>query len=73
VEGSEAGTMDGKAPIERVLGSSCDALSPCQSAAGAQAAPAETLRARLTATIVEVLAQGSHPRLDRTAHARAAA
>jgi hypothetical protein len=64
--------MDGETAIERALGSSRDWQRPRSVAAdtGEQAA---TLRARLVAAIVETLAQGSHPRLDRTAYARAGA
>jgi hypothetical protein len=69
VEGSEEGTMDGKTVIERALGSSQNAR-PRWTPANIDG-PTETLRARLIAATVEVLAQGSHPRLGKTAHASA--
>jgi hypothetical protein len=71
VEGSKEGTMDGKTAIERTLGSSQNAR-PRWAPANIEE-PSETLRTRLIAATVEVLAQGSHPRLGRTAHAHAVA
>jgi hypothetical protein len=63
--------MDGKTAIKRALGSSQNAHPRCVPANIDE--PTETLRARLIAATAEVLAQGSHPRLSKTAHARAAA
>jgi hypothetical protein len=71
VEGSEQATMDGKTAIERALGSPHNAR-PRWTPANTDE-PTETLRARLIAATVEVLAQGSDPRLGRTAHAPVAA
>jgi hypothetical protein len=71
VEGSEEGTMDGETEIERALGSSQNA--PLRRAPANIEESTETLRARLIAAVVEVLAQGSDPRLARTAHAPVAA
>jgi hypothetical protein len=74
MEGSSAGIMDGKTQIRWTLGSSHDTQrpSPQRIATGARE-QAETLRARLITATVEVLAQGSNPRLVKTGHTRTAA
>jgi hypothetical protein len=71
MEGSEQATMDGKTAIERALGSPPNAR-PRWAPANIDE-PSEALRARLIAAVVETLAQGSDPRLARTAHVPAAA
>jgi hypothetical protein len=74
MEGSEAGTMDGKTPIKRAFGPSDDKRRSRRRRVASNAGEqTETLRARLIAATVEVLAQGSHPRLDRTAYTRTVA
>jgi hypothetical protein len=71
MEGSGQATMDGKTAIERTLGSPRNAR-PRWTPANIDE-PTEALRVRLIAAVVETLAQGSHHRLGKTAHARTAA
>jgi hypothetical protein len=74
MEGNGVGTMDGETQIRWTVGCSHDTQSrrPRRVAAGSSV-QAETLRARLIAATVEVLAEGSHPRLDTTGYTRTAA
>jgi hypothetical protein len=73
MEGSKAGTMDGTTQIRWTLGSSQNARRSGQHgvATGADGR-IEALRARLIAATVEVVAEGSHPRLAGSAHAQIA-
>jgi hypothetical protein len=74
MEGSGVGTMDGATEIRWTLGCSRDTQSRrLRRVAAGSGEQAEALRARLIAATVEVLADGSSPRLDRTRDARAAA
>ncbi len=74
MEGSEVGTMDGETQIRRTLGSSENSrrsgLNGVSVGAGGQI---KTLRTRLIAATVEVLAEGSGPRLGGTGNTRTAA
>ncbi len=73
MEGSRAGIMDGKTQIRWTLGSSHDTQRsrPRRATTGASE-QTESLRAKLIAATVEVLAHGSNPRLAETAHTRIA-
>jgi hypothetical protein len=66
--------MDGKTSIELGFGSSHNTLRsrPRRVAAGA-GEQIEMLRAGLSSATVETLAEGSNPRLSKTAYARTAA
>jgi len=74
MEGREAVTMEGKTRIKWDLGSSNDAQRTRVERVTAGASDqTEALRVRLIAATVEVLAEGSHPRLGQTRDMRAAA
>ncbi len=74
MEGSSVGIMDGQTQIRWTLGSSHDTQRsrPRRATTGASE-QTETLRAKLIAATVEVLAQGSNPRLVGSGHTRIAA
>jgi len=67
VEGHEEVTMDGKTPSKRPLGHPREAqqAGPERVAAGV-CDQAETLRRRLIAATIEVIAAGSDPRLSES-------
>lgn len=71
MEGREELTMDGKTRITWVLGPSRDVprTRPQRVTTGISERP-EILRAKLIAATVELAAEASNPRLDRTRHAR---
>jgi hypothetical protein len=73
MEGSEVGTMDGTTQIRWTLGSSqntqCVGMNRMVAGAGGQA---ETLRDKLIAATVEIVAMGSNPRLAGSAHTQIA-
>ena len=61
--------MDGKTRTKRAPGRSQDAhRSRPRRGAGVSGEQAGTLRARLIAATVELLAEGSDPRLDKTGY-----
>lgn len=74
MKGSDGVTMDGRTRITWVLRASQEALhtGPQRLIAGVGERRA-TLRARLIAAVVELAAEGSHPRLCRTRYVPTAA
>jgi hypothetical protein len=68
------GTMDGKTAIKRAVAPSHDPRRSRPRGVGAGSSEqAETLRARLITATVELVAEGSDPRLVRTRHTPQAA
>jgi hypothetical protein len=74
MEGNGVGTMDGATEIRWTVGCSQYTKSHrSRRVVAGSGVQAEALRARLIAATVEVLAEGSNPRLDKSLYARAAA
>ncbi len=74
MEGSGVGTRDGTTQITWTVGSSQNTWrSGLRRVAAGAGERTETLRAELIAATVEVLAEGSNPRLSRTRYMRTAA
>ena len=67
MEGCKERTTDGRTPVERILAPSHDARrSGARRASAGAGEPTESLRARLVAATVELVAQASGPRLGKT-------